>query len=135
MNNINGKNQYCGPSVLAAIAGITTDEAEAFLQQSRDDYRPVKGVWPSEIRTAFSKLGYQTLTVNLPRGTKIFRVTFMLGENSGIYVFEVPIHVDAIEINGMNRYLCDNHTKEPISISNSARLNQKIQSVVKVIKK
>lgn len=135
MNNIQfGSNQFCGPSVLSAICGITTDEAAAVIQSVTGQHRDVKGVFSSDLRKSFVSLGYKCQTVNIPSGFSVFKAMFALTGKDGIYIFMVPGHFIAIEVNGKNRFICDNHTKEPINLSNSSRLSQKVSSIFKVEK-
>lgn len=134
LTDLIGDNKYCGPAALATICHLTTDEAEKVCQSVVGTTKPIKGLYPSDLRAAFRSLGYHTTTVNLPRGTSLFSAMFRMGQNHGMFVFEIPEHYIVIEITPGERYICDNHTRKPINMSASARLNQKVMSVFKVSK-
>jgi hypothetical protein len=125
------QNTFCGPSVISAISGIGTDKAAAILS-SITGKNKIKAVYISDVAYAFSRLGYKVEYVPFPKGTSVFSLMFSLRD--GMYVFLIPGHFIAIEVDGNHRYICDNHTKNPISASASARLGAKILSVIKVTK-
>lgn len=134
MENVNfGKNTFCGPSVISAIAGINTDESEAVLKSVIGSNRPIKGVYTADLKKAFIKLDYEIEDIRLI-GRSLFSCLFQLKQD-GYYIFMVPGHFIAIEVNGNHKYICDNHTKSPINVSNSSRLGQKVDSCFKVVKK
>ncbi len=126
-----GTNQFCGPSVISAICGITTDEAVAVLQNVIGNTRKVTGVYERDLIKAFDRLNYRSTKWRI-LGRSIF--SNMLSLVDGVYVFMVPGHYVAIEVNGSHRYICDNHTKSPINVSSSARLGMKVVSILKVEK-
>lgn len=127
-----GDNQYCGPSVMSAIAGISTDQAAAVILSITGQRGKVKGVFTKDLIKAFSRIGYDcTLqTVN----QSVFYTMMMLNED-GMYVLEVPGHFIAVEVNGIHKFICDNASKEPVNAGVSARLSQKVTQIVKVVKR
>lgn len=125
-----GENKYCGPSVMSAICGITTDEAAAIISGITGKKRVIS-VYESHLVAAFHKVGYKTEKLQVTSHT-VFGSLFNLKD--GIYVYTVPRHYIAIEVNGNHRYICDNHTKSPINASASARLSQKVVSMFRVWK-
>lgn len=135
MNSIEfGNNRYCGPSVMSAILGITTDEAEAVIQSVTGQKRNVTAVYENDLRKAFESLNYKTEAIEASSNTVFGCLFRMRLSQSGMFVFTVPGHFIAIEINGGHMYICDNHSKEPIRAVNSARLSQKVVKIFKVIK-
>jgi len=135
MNKVQfGKNEFCGPSCISAIAGINTDEASAVLS-SITGRSKITGVYPSELEKAFNILGYNVEGIPSLAGSTIFSSLFQLHGKDGYYVFTIPGHFVAIELNGNHKYICDNHSKSPINVSSSARLGQRVQRVVKVTKR
>lgn len=137
LNPVNqGENKYCGPAVLSSITGISTDEAERIINSVRnvDVSRKVTGVWANELRKALEILGWKSYDIPKVGRRSIF--SCMMTMNSpGVYLFYIPHHVLAIEIgNDGKRYILDNHTKKALSLSNSARLGQRVLAVVKVEK-
>lgn len=133
MHDVQGINKFCGPSVLSAIAGITTDEAESLIQRITGSSRAVRGVYMSDLKKAFQSIGYNTADVQWI-GHSVFSAVVGLHGRDGTYVFMVPGHFIAIESNGNKKYICDNHTKEPINVSSSARLGMKVVSLFRVWK-
>lgn len=123
-----GNNTYCGPSVMSAIAGINTDEAARIISSITGKKR-VTGVYEEHLRIAFDLIGFKTEKIQVTANT-VFGNLFHL--TNGIYVFTVPGHYIAIEIDGNHRFICDNRTRSPINISASARLSQKVVSIIKV---
>jgi hypothetical protein len=134
MNEINGNNKFCGPSVLSAIAGITTDEAEAIIQSIVGSTKAVRGVYYSDLKKAFHSLKFKTVDVPNISNHTVFSALYRLHRQDGTYVFMVPGHFIAIEANGNHKYICDNHTKEPINVSSSARLGMKVLFAFRVFK-
>lgn len=142
MNSVNfGQNKFCGPSVMSAICGISTDEASAVLlsiiKRHNPRVRKVTGVIPTDLKLGFNTFGYdcQSIEVN---GYSVFANLHWIinkGNADGYYVFMTPGHFIAIELNGQHKYICDNHSKDPISVSNSARLGQKVISIIKVTRR
>ena len=54
-----GGRGYCGPTVLAAITGLTVPFIEARIKQDRGSDRPVVGTYASELERVLWKLGYR----------------------------------------------------------------------------
>ena len=131
-----GNNKFCGPAVLSAIAGITTDEAEKLINSVRNvkEDRKVTGVYNHELNASFEKLGYKVYHLPSTHGRSIYFLMMNIS-SPGIYLFYVHGHVVAIEIETSGkRYLIDNNTKSPLNLSSSARLGQKVIGVVKLEK-
>lgn len=126
-----GTNTYCGPAVLASLAGITTDEAEKLINQLRNKTTPVKGVYLHEIRAILQRLGYSCTPVKA--GNSLFM--FLTTAKEGKYLIQVPSHFVLVEVTADGkRYFLDNHTREAISGASSARLGQQVVSALKVWK-
>ena len=131
MNEIQfGKNRYCGPSALSAVLGITTDEAEKLLQKLRNNKRKVTGVYLYELQSVLNLFGRKATIVE-PKGYTVFANLMNLRED-GYYIFNVKDHFITIEVNGQHRYICDNHSKKPITFSSSSRLMMPCIRVLKV---
>lgn len=132
MNEVSfGNNKFCGPSVMSAILGITTDEAAAVIS-SITGRKKVAGVYLSDLKKAFESCGCMTADIEV-RATTVFGNLFNI-KTEGYYVFMVPGHFIAIEINGSHRYICDNHSRSPINAGSSARLGQKTTHIIRVLK-
>jgi hypothetical protein len=130
-----GKNVFCGPSVLSAVLGITTDEAVLEINNIR--HRPgdkeITSCYLSELVEVMHRKGYSTVYLNHLRDRSLFSLLTLL-KDDGVYILNVPGHFICIEINKGKRYICDNHTKDPINANSSARLNQRVVIAVKVWK-
>jgi len=138
LNTINtGENKYCGPAVLSAICGISTDEAEKVINSVTNHNldRRVTGVWNHELNAAFESLGWKAYQIPGVGRKSIFSLMYTMSA-VGIYLFYLSSHVVAIEISSDGkRYLIDNQSKKPLNLSNSARLGQKVVGVVKLERK
>ena len=130
-----GVNTFCGPSVLSAIAGITTDEAAVLINEIRKTpHASVRGVYSHELDAAFRSLGYKVYEQDFPRKTSIYSCMFFITK-PGVYLFYIPHHVIAIEIaEDGKRYIIDNHTKKPLNLSVSARLSQPVLTATRIVK-
>lgn len=133
LNNIKGKNLFCGPGVISAITGCTTDEAERMVQDVLGNKKPVIGMFSSDLCEVFKRFGYRyTYYTHLDNTGSVFYVLSVLSD--GIYVLAVPGHFICVEIDGPRRYLCDNHTKRPLNAAISARGSQRVVKVIGVEK-
>lgn len=131
-----GNNTFCGPAVISAITGISTDEAEAVINSVRgkDSDRKVTGVYNNELSKAFESLGWKAYNIPGVYGRTIYSLMFTMSI-PGVYLFFVSHHVIAIEITiSGRRYIIDNHTKNPLNLSNSARIGQKVIGVTRLEK-
>jgi hypothetical protein len=132
MNTITfGTNTFCGPSVISAITGLSTDKAAETISRITGR-KKVVGVYSHELEKAFHLLDYKTERIPVS-SRSVFGMLYVL-KRDGTYVFMVPGHFIAIEINGNDKFICDNHTRTPINISASARLNQKVIGLFRVWK-
>lgn len=131
MNSITGVNKFCGPAVISSIAGISTDEAERMVHELRGNTRKVKSMYTTEVAEVLKRLGYRAkYLTHLSLCGSIFYLISILED--GLYLVMVPGHFILIEIDGPNRFICDNHTKKPLNVNTSARLMQKVEQVVKI---
>lgn len=129
-----GANQFCGPAVISSFTGCTTDEAVRLIQQIRGNNKPVKGAYTLEVVEAFRRLGWShSYLTHLSNCGNLFYLLTVLED--GQYLVMVPRHFIAIEVQGNQKFICDNHTRQPLNLTASARLGQSIQQVVKVEKR
>jgi hypothetical protein len=124
-----GLNQFCGPAVMSALTGKSTDECAAVIS-AVSGRKEIKAVQPAHIKEALKRLRFDVS--ELDGGPTLFGVLNRLYRNNGFYVIFVPRHVVAIEIKIDEVYICDNHTKTPLNIRQSARLLQKVEAVWRV---
>lgn len=128
-----GINQYCGPSVLSALTGRSTDECAAVIS-SITGQTVIKGVFTRDLVKALEKLRFDCTLVN--GGISLYGTLMrLLRSGDAKYVVIVPKHFVAVEINNGSCYLVDNHSKQPLNASGSARLMQKVEAVFKVVER
>lgn len=127
-----GLNKYCGPAVLAILTGKSTDECAAVISKVSKQYL-ISGVQLNHLLEAADKLGFSNEKVDV-HGS-LYRQLVTISRSDGFYIITVPNHFVVIEVKDKKIYFCDNHTKEPISASASARLMQAVVACHKVSKR
>lgn len=127
-----GLNQYCGPSVLSALTGESTDRCAAVIS-SISGKKEIRAVEWHHLTQAFEKLRFNVTKVE--HGRTLYGTLLMLADNDGFYIIGVPKHVVAIEVTNNQIYLIDNHSKSPLPADSSARLMQKVDAAYKVTPK
>jgi hypothetical protein len=125
-----GLNQYCGPAVLSALTGRSTDECASVIM-SITGRAEVRAVEIGHLMTAFKKLRFDVNKVDTI-GRTLYGTLIRLSDMDGFYVVMVPKHVVAIEVTNHQVYLVDNHSKNPLPANSSARLMQRVEQVYKV---
>lgn len=135
LHDINfGINEYCGPVVLSALTGLSTDRCAAAISAVTGQKSAVKGTDRRVLVEVLKRLRFDVVETNII-GMTLYGVLFKLPKEDGFYIIHLPKHVVAVEVQKDNIYLCDNHSKHPIDIRHSARLLQKVEKVLKVIPK
>lgn len=130
-----GLNKYCGPAVLAILTGKSTDECAATIAKISKQYI-VSGVQLDNLLQAADRLGFSNTKIDV-HGS-LYRQLVVLAtskDSDGLYIITVPNHFVVVEVKDKQIYFCDNHTKEPISASASARLMQNVVACNKVTKR
>jgi hypothetical protein len=129
-----GLNQYCGPAVMSALTGKSTDECASIISRVSGQ-REIKAVNIDHLIEAFRRLRFDMIQVDRAAFT-LYGNLSSLSDKPGMYIILVPKHVVAIEITGdKNIYLIDNHSKTPVHAEASARLSQKCDRVYKITEK
>lgn len=128
-----GLNQYCGPAVLSALTGESTDRCAAVIS-AVSGKREIKAVNREHLKEALKRLRF-TVSETLFGGQTLYGTLFRMISSPGLYVVCVPHHVVAVEVIDEQIYICDNHCKTPLDIKQSARLMQKVECVWKVERK
>lgn len=126
-----GLNQYCGPAVLSALTGKSTDECASVIAAISGS-REIKAVLIKDLLKALEKLRFTSTKIEVP-AYSLFGTLSILSRTDGLYVIAVPRHVVAVEVINNQIYLIDNHTKQAIDAKASARLTQKVDLVYKVM--
>ena len=125
-----GINQYCGPAVLSALTGESTDRCAAVIS-AVSGRREIRAVDRADLKEALKRLKFDITETKFGGGT-LFGTLHRMYNKNGLYIVFVPHHVVAVEVKDSQIYICDNHTKTPIEIKQSARLMQKCQDVWEV---
>lgn len=124
-----GHNKFCGPAVLSILTGKTTDECARVISKINGAYQ-VAGVQLDHLLQACDKLGFNQRKIET-QGS-LYRSLVQIARQDGIYIITVPSHFVVIEVSNEKIYFCDNHTKEPIQASGSARLMQECLACYRV---
>jgi len=127
-----GHNKYCGPAVLSILTGKSTDECANVISSVSGNYK-VEGVELRHLLEAAKRLGFDSERIE--HLFNLYATLVKLSANDGVYIIMVKGHFIVIEILDRKIYLCDNHTKEQIPASSSARLQDKVLAVYKVYKR
>ena len=128
-----GINKYCGPAVLSALTGRSTDECANVISRISGK-TVIKAVEIGHLIKAFNKLRFDCIKFHF-YGYSLFGVLNSLAQQEGCYLVLIPHHVIAVEVKENKIYLIDNHTKSPIDASSSARLSQRVTDVYKITAK
>lgn len=133
LTNVFGLNKFCGPGVLSAFTGMSTDECARVIGQISGQ-RQITGVQYAHLLEVCRRLGFTTTEIPVFSRT-LFGCLLNLSKNDGKYIIVVPNHYVAVEVNQHQVYLIDNHTKRPINAAASARLSQTVQKIWRVVGK
>ena len=132
LKEIQGLNVYCGPAVLSALTGKSTDECASVIS-SINGRREIKSVSVADLLAALKKLRFDCMPIGRINYS-LFGTLNSLSRVNGFYVITVPRHVIAIEVIDGKIFLIDNHSKQPLPAESSARLTQKVELIYKVVK-
>ena len=125
-----GINQFCGPAVLSAFTGKTTDECAAVISIITGKME-IRGVNTHHLIKALEKLRFKVEKQRV-YGYTLYAVLNYLINKDGLYLITVPRHFIAIEVKDKQVYIVDNHTKEPINAAGSSRLTQNVVEIMLV---
>lgn len=134
LHTIQGMNQFCGPGVLSALTGRSTDECAAVIS-AVSGRQEIRSVSVGHLIEAFKRLKFD-MTQQDRKGYTLFANLNVLAATPGMYIVMVPKHVVAVEVVDNNHlYLIDNHSKSPVPAEGSARLSQKCDAIYKITAK
>ena|SRR6266545_1638557 len=128
-----GINQYCGPAVLSALTGESTDRCAAVIS-AVSGKKEIKAVERAHLKEALRRLRFD-VEETIFGGQTLYGTLFRMYSYDGLYVVFVPHHVIAIEVKDTEIFICYNHCKSPLDIKQSSRLTQKVELVLKVTPK
>jgi hypothetical protein len=129
-----GFNKFCGPAALSILTGRNTDDCAMAITFVNGRYK-VQGVTVGDLIAAGDRLGLNFTRQDVMTGHPLFFAASLLCKTDGMYLVMVPKHFIVLEVKGGVIHLCDNHTKTPINLQNSARLGQKVEGVYIVTEK
>jgi len=129
-----GENAYCGPAVISALTGKTTDECAAAIS-TVTGRNTITGVHIHELIQTLKRLRFETILVKISLNSTIYSTLLDLHNKDGLYVLELKTHFVTIEVQAGKIYLIDNHTKSAINAGASARLSQIVVHVYQVVPK
>jgi hypothetical protein len=130
LSDVQGVNKYCGPAVLAALTGESTDRCAAVISRISGK-NEIKAVNRQHLKEVLKALKFDVEETQYG-GATLYGTLFRMHSVPGKYVVFVPHHIVAVEVKENQIYICDNHTKTPIDIKQSARLSQKVEIVWRV---
>ena len=128
-----GINAYCGPAVLSVLTGESTDRCAAVIS-AVSGRQEIKAVQRAHLVEALKRLRFDAKET-IYGGSSLYGTLYRMQGDNGLYVIFVPHHVVAVEIKDGEAFICDNHTKTPLDIKQSARLTQRVELVLKVTPK
>ena len=132
---IKGDNNFCGPAVISALAGISTNEAANRIQKLRGNTYDIRGVYLNELKLVLEALGFRVNELNNVKGSLFHCLVSMMKDYKGRFIFFLPRHFVVIEINEKNQiFFVDNHTVKPIGAFASARMGQRVSHILQVSK-
>ena len=126
-----GINQFCGPSVMSALTGKSTDECAAVIS-AVSGRQEIRAVAMPHLIEAFKRLKFDMKQID-KAGYSLFGNLTALSNKEGMYIVLVPRHVVAVEVTKNHQlWLVDNHSKQPLPAESSARLSQRCEGVYKI---
>ena len=125
-----GINEYCGPAVLSALTGKSTDLCAAVIS-AVSGKNVIKAVEYNHLLEAIKRLNFEAQIVSIP-ARSLFGVISALINIDSKYIIAVPNHYVAVEIISKTAFFIDNHTKQPMNAIASARLTQEVKMVWRV---
>jgi len=129
-----GLNQFCGPAVMSALTGKSTDECASVIMSITGNTE-VRAVNIDSLIKAFKMLRFDMNEINTMAST-LYGNLSALSDKPGMYIVVVPKHVVAVEVTeDKHLYLVDNHSKSPLAAESSARLSQKCDAIYQITEK
>ena len=91
-----GLNQFCGPSVMSALTGKSTDECAAVIS-AVSGRQEIRAVAIAHLIEAFKRLRFDMTKIDR-QGYTLFGNLSALSTHKGMYIIVVPKHVVAVEV-------------------------------------
>lgn len=127
LHSIKGKNSYCGPAAIAALTGVTTDDAARELR-AVSGRRAIKWCYTSELVAALERLGYRATETRVGDNPTLAR-WLRERENRGVAtIVLVTGHFVAVKGNKF----ADNRNPDPIFISKAPGRRRRVKYVLTV---
>lgn len=132
LNEIYGMNRYCGPGVLSALTGLSSDICANAIAKINGK-RVITAVEVPDLIRAVESLGFKVEEQQV-MAQSIYGFFVGIAGRDGSYIIMIHGHVVAAEVLKGRISLIDNHTKKPINAGASARLMQRVIKAWKVTK-
>lgn len=131
LKEIHGLNAFCGPGVMSALTGKSSDECASVIMAVTGKHE-VRAVAVKDLIEAFKRLRFDMIEISRS-GYSLFGNLNNLSSQPGMYIVTVPRHVVAVEVTEDTKiWLIDNHSKSALPAEGSARLSQKCEVVYKI---
>src|SRR3990167_10550098 len=91
-----GVNKYCGPAVLSALTGRSTDECASVISRISGK-TVIKAVEIQHLIKTFNKLRFDCIRVSFT-GYTLFGTLNFLAKQEGCYIILIPHHIIAVEV-------------------------------------
>jgi hypothetical protein len=117
---ITGFNTFCGPAVLSALFGITTDEAAAWVRRISPWRKQVRGIYTRELLQLVREQEWETILMPpYCRSVKTLLKVNRADYPSGIYLLNITGHFILLwKDSTAGQWMCiDNHKKSPTLLS------------------
>lgn len=135
--NVGDQKAWCGPTVVAAITGLTIPAVKARIKKARGHNGPVMGTSSGELAAVLRGAGYNMNLSNrfrkdddmptLAQWLKGYRVS---GDDT-IYIINVSHHWVVVK----GRWFCDTYTKGiPVRASKAPHRRKRVKEVYAVRK-
>lgn len=130
---VHGVNSYCGPAVISAITGLSTDAAAAEINKVRGKpyWFEVKGAYLPELKQALKNLNHKTEDIPYFAGSSVFQVLTSI-KKDGYYIALLgpsQPHFVLLEKRASERWITDNRIKTPMKAEGSVMLRHNVLAI------
>lgn len=137
--NVGDQKSWCGPTVVAAITGLTVPAVKARIKKYRGHNGAVMGTSSHELRVALGSVGYHMFAVGNWKGEDrptlaqwLKEPAYRLGHPEDAYVLDVGYHWVVVK----GRWFCDTYTKGvPVRATKAPHRRKRVREVYRVFKR
>lgn len=114
LNTITGRNKYCGPAAVSAVAGVSTDRAAA-LMRHKGGRRSIRGAFNHEVLGAFRYLGWDNImTDSFRKGRRPTLARWLDGDRCRKSAYLVNVTGHYVVVRG--DWFADSRQREPVHV-------------------